>query len=129
MLEVDVFCRWIDECQRINQPVGYDESGKATKPEGLGFTSSAPKVSTAPAATSKTSKGANASKVTPNAFSSSEEEDDSIDISSSSEEEDDEEVKLEVDHKPAVPTKKGPSFGKRLVRQDHNAESADEDNH
>ena len=119
MLEVDVFCRWIDECQRINQPAGYEESG-APKKEGLGFTS-------APKTAAKTNNGSNGMKATTRAFSSSDEDDDSIDISSSSEDEDEEE-KSESDHKPIAPTKKGPSFGKKRLRQD-NAESGDEEAH
>ena len=35
-------------------------------------------------------------------------------------------MKSESDHKPIVSNKKGPSFGKKRLRQD-NAESADED--
>ena len=36
-------------------------------------------------------------------------------------------MKSESDHKPIVPTKKGPSFGKKRLRQDSNAETPDED--
>ena len=40
MLEVDVYCRWIDECERINQSAGHamGHSGAPASKSGLGFT-------------------------------------------------------------------------------------------
>lgn len=118
MLEVDVFCRWIDECQRINEPVSF---GGASQPktERLGFTDKGPQAE---------------KKNTPyaRAFSSDEDDDDDDDLDSDDDsddvsEDDDEEKSVEK----IVPQKKGPSFGAATVNtkkrlRPNNVESEDE---
>lgn len=111
MLEVDVFCKWIDECSRINEPAIEGGVEKA-KVEKLGFTDKGPKKEKTPFA---------------NALSSDEDSDD-VDLDDSDDDSEEEEEKSE---EKIIPQKKGPSFGgataansnKRLRK---NAESDDE---
>lgn len=96
MLEVDVFCRWIDECQRINEPLIAGGVTQA-KVEKLGFTD----------------KGVKKEKTnTPyaNPFSSDEDDDDD-DFDDSDDLSKDNEQEEEKSEEKIIPQKKGPSFG------------------